>query len=232
MTYPNAARGVKKLCVAEILNMIAVVLGVLTAATVIVFGAVTVAINEMGNTELGGLLNTTGTLTAVFGGATFVLAAIAMILQIVGLVQARKDEASFRMALIFTIVGLGAALLIQVLDIALPLWKTAIDQIGSVIDNACNILIVVFVVQGVSNLAEEIGDETLVRRGELIRSLVIFMLTMSIIANLIGTTFVFVGGTVVTFANVPSIVASILSVVYYIIYIVFLSRAKNVLAKA
>jgi len=233
MQFPNAARGVKKLFTAEILGLVSTVILVLSTATLLVFSLIQAFLTMRGEaTDLSTLLTVSAIVTGVISIAAFVVMLVSAILSIIGMAQAGKDEPAFRTALIFTIIGLVASVVMNVLLIAMPAWRTALQQLNGLFDNVINILVVVFVVQGVSSLAEEIGDETLERRGELIRKLIVIMLTLSIFANLIGTSFFFIGGVMASFAGILGLIAEILSIVYYVIYLIFLGRASKVLKRA
>ena len=83
MTFPNAAKGVKKLYTAEILGLIGMIITIVGLIAVVIGTAVTVAgaAAEQGSVAVGGLIGTgVGT---IFSGAAAILTLIGFILQLV-----------------------------------------------------------------------------------------------------------------------------------------------------
>ena len=99
MRFPNAAKGVKKLFVAEILGLIGVI-STLVSIVYFIISGVSGAAQENEGVLVGGAL-TFIILTVINLGVSLT----AFILRIVGVVQARKDEESFSTALAFIIIN-------------------------------------------------------------------------------------------------------------------------------
>ena len=88
MRFPNAALGVKRIFTAEILSLIAAILGALTVmGAAFTAGVSGVAIASSGNVASGASLASLG-FTAIFGIATLVLTVIAFFMKLFGVNKA------------------------------------------------------------------------------------------------------------------------------------------------
>ena len=108
MKFPNAYNGVKKIFTAEILSLIGTISLIIAAILVLATGAMVetgaadAAVNETMGMAAG---------FAIFGLVGSILMLVAFIMNLVGILSARKDEGLFNTALAFTIIGIVAAVL-------------------------------------------------------------------------------------------------------------------------
>ena len=223
MKYPNAFHGVKKIFTAQLLQLIGMVC--LLAAAVL--GVTAVAAGLVAGSE-GGVI-AAGAGTAVFAIAGVVLPLIGYIMNLVGLSQAAKDEECFRIAF-------WCAIFILVITIVNTIctvfnWYSSMDNVSRTVGNVMEIIIIVYVVAGISNLAGQLGRPEMIDLGTRIMILIIVMNGLAIIADLIPLIFGF-NETTGSIASVMMIIAAICGIVEYIAYLVYLGRAKSMLEAA
>lgn len=219
MRFPNAASGVKKIFTAEILALISEILLIIAGFMVVVALAAT---NTNGNESLA-----LGTLAgfAIFGFGATVIAIIAFILKIVGISQASKDENSFKTAIICLIIGIVGSLVYSIFQTSSP----TVASIGNLIYQLMNLFVTIFVISGIIKLADQLNDGVVSAKGSTLLKLITVIYALTIIANIIV---LILGGYAVSIvAAIIYLIALILTVVQYIMYLVYLANAKKMLAE-
>ena len=218
MKFPNAFSGVKKIFVAEILSIIAAVLvlifGIVGLSSVAAGASAAAAQSEAGIT---GALVGFG-FAAFFGIASGIVLIIAYILQLVGVINGMKDEPAFKTSLIFIIVALACSIISSVAS-----GNATVSSIFSVIQNIAQLCVTLFIIQGIRNLADKLGNTAVSDKGRKIYMLIAIIFGISILANIIALF-------APAIASILSIVASVISIVQIIIFLTFLSNAKKMLA--
>ena len=217
--FPNAHNGVKKIYTAEILSLITAIL--LAAAAVV--GLFAAGLAESGKTEAdaatagaaGGFL-----LLFLAGG---VLALIAFILNLVGIISAMKDESTFKNALIFTIVGIAASVLASSFS-----KNETVSSFIQILVNFSELFVSLFVVQGIMALAARMNNSDMVERGNKVRWWLVITFAIPSLIKLISAVLMLKKAEAV--AEVLALVAAVLTLVAYFIYLGYLSRAKKMLA--
>ncbi len=238
MKYPNAYSGVRKIFTAEILSVIGVivliisaVLGLLTAAAGI---AAQSADAETSSAHTGLAVGFGIPMLILLLGAG-VLAIVAFILQIIGVTRASKDERIFKNALFYILVGVIAKATDAVTGaFAGVIGKSGLDLVSSICTNLskiATILVTYYIIIGVITLAEKIGNEKIEKQGKTILNLILIMLILSLIATITSTVFL-QSGTNDVIISVLSLAAGVIELISYIIYLVFLGRAKKMLKEA
>lgn len=228
MKFPNAAKGVKKIFSAEILKLVGsiclVVAAIIIAVSVVgAFGAsggMRIADSENAMALLGG-----GALVAgIFAFVWMILSIIAFIMNLVGIINASRDEASFKSALLFLIVGIFTAILSGFF-----VNNGTVSSLLYTVSNLVSLFVYIFVIVGVVKLADQLNRGDVSAKGTNVLKLVIVISILSLIANLIAA---IMGGMVASVtASVLFIVALVLSIVQYFMYLSFLSKAKKMLAE-
>ena len=203
MRFPNAYKGVKKLFTAEILGIVSTVLLVIVAAIALAGGSGDIAEGESA---------AIGTVAGVIGIIALILGIIYVVINLVGLSQCSKDEKAFKTAFIFAIIQL-----------IVTCFSGALDDKMSFIDllvKLCTIIVFIYTIQGISNLAKKYGNENMVSLGNKIIILQLILIIVSAILDILpkGTT-----------GNIATTVSSVLDVVIFVVYLVYLSRAKKML---
>ncbi len=222
MKFPNAAKGVKKIFTAEILNLIGTIVMVI-AAIVVAIGAAGAAGAQ---TEEGIALALGGGMMValIFIAVYMILAIIAYIMNLVGIINASKDETNFKSALIFLIVGIVTTILVAVFRNN-PVVYSMLLSLG----NLMNVFVNIFVIAGGVKLADRLNRGDVSTKGTNVLKLIIVVAILSLIASLISS---FMGGMVASVtAAVLFIVGLVLNIIKYFMYLSFLSQLKKALAE-
>jgi len=216
MRFPNAAKGVKKIFTAEILQLIAEIVAIVAIAMLIITLSAA-KVNSQGGTIIAG----TGTVVLFTG--TAVLALIAGIMSLVGIIQASGDESSFKVALAAIIISLATAVIAGIFS-----TNGAIQGICQIIQNVMSLAVTVFVINGVTNLAEKLNNMEVFDKGKNLLKIIICIYAFSLVASVISLIF---GGTFASVtAAILALIAALLNVLSYILYLILLNKAKKMLA--
>ena len=211
MTLPNAHKGVKKVFIAEILQIIGTAL--------MIFGFVSVIGGAQAYTE-GGADAAVGAI-AMGGMFTLIatcLAIVALVLNLVGLKQASKDEPD-RMGKAFMCAVITLILSVIVAICQNMNWGAA--GFFNVLTSLAQMCTIIFTIMGVSEVTQNIAREDVADMGPKILVISVIAIVASIIAGIVGNV---IGG-------VAAIIALVLMIVAYLVFIVFLGRASSALAK-
>ena len=207
MQFPNALEGVKKIYKAEIIALIGGIVG---------FVAAILALVGAKSGSVGGLA----------GGGFLIIAAsvlfiIAFIMNIVGLNKAKPDEENFKNALNMVLVGI-------VLSIVVGATKegTLIHTLGESLSNICNLLVNYLVATALLNLANRLGDAAVAQKAKTVRTLLTVVWIIALVLQVIGNTFTAKAGTI---AFILVLIASVIEIIAYIIYLVLLGKARRML---
>ena len=217
MRFPNAFRGVKKIWLAELLMLLAVVLGIvllIVVATNSTMEGDQVVINK----------DAVQTPAAILGIGTALIALIGFILNLVGLINARKDEAAFKVALLVTGLGIIASAVgaIWSSNERLNAWMDTLITIFSMFASY-------FVLTGIANLAEKMSDAATKALALKSRTLVEGSFCATALFKLIISIFKIQEGS--TISTILAVIALLLELVSYILYLRALNKGKQMLAK-
>lgn len=218
MRFPNAASGVKKLFTAEILSLISTLAMIIAVCLAVVAAAGSNAQNVTSGTIAAGM----GTI--ILMAAAAVLALIAGILALIGLINASKDEIAFKTALIATIISLVAAGIMGIFS-----RYSVVQSICQCIQNIMSVVVTVFVIQGIINLAGRLKEREIASKGKTLMTILIVIFALAFVASLISA--IFGGALASTIAGIIALVALVLDLIGYIIYLTLLAKAKKMLAK-
>ena len=213
MRFPNAYKGVSKLFLAEILMLIGAVVSIIAA--VILLAAYSADPNGL----IEGAVATMG-VSSIALLAAGVLAIIGFILNLVGLVQAKKDDGGFKIALIFALICIVLSIVSSILTTINPWLSGWMEFVVTIFELA----VFEYVVLGIMSLSNQLGDQGMVSFGSKVRMLISILYIVLLIIRLFGNINV-------TFAGVVGIVGAILELVVYIGYLIYLAKAKKMLAK-
>ena len=225
MKFPHAANGVKKIFTAEILSLIA-------AALIIV--AAVMAFSVVGSVEgyeatksnaaaAGALVSSAGLL--IFGIGSLVLSLISFILNIVGVARASRDESAFKIALYALIAGL----VFTGLSSAFENLSGPLSGAMSALATVTELIVTLYVVQGIRLLASRLNNREVDNKGQKLYMIIFVVLIIRLIANILVAIF---GGRFTTIlALCIFMVSTVLSLVQYIMYLIFLAKAKKMLSE-
>jgi hypothetical protein len=201
MKYPNAYKGVKKIFLAEILMLLGALLSI--AAVIIL--------------STGGV-----TVSGIFAVAVPILALIAFILNLVGVINCRKDDESFKIAFYVTLIGIVCSIISAIFSTneTLVVWMQLVQTL-------CNLFASYYILGGIANLAGTYPDNATKELALKARSLLIFTFLASAIIRLISNIFNIQNEVVLL---ILGIVILVLEIVSYVLYLRALAAGKNMLA--
>ena len=215
MRFPNAYRGVKKIWLAELLMLLAAIVGIIMVIVMAANGTMVgedIVINEGVKTPI-----------AVLGIITAVIALVAFILNLVGLINANNDDSAFRIALLVTILGVVASAISAI-------WSNN-ETLNKWMDTAitiCSMFASYYVLTGIANLAEKMSDAATKALALKSRTLVEGSFCATALFKLIISIFKIQDGS--TISTILAVVALLLELVSYILYLRALSKGKKMLA--
>lgn len=208
LNYPNAAQGVKKLYVAEILSLI----GSIILGAGIVFG-------------IDGLFNDVAwmaLLSVALIGAAGVLLLISFINNLVGLSKASKDDQGYKVAFWMMVISMILSIIFCSIS---GVAKTMVSM--NILANFClnmstvlELLSILLAIRTTEKLLVLKGDAILAATGEVSLFLMIAPFVVTVLLRII--TFF----TPAIIDTILSIVATVVQVFGYLMYLSFLSAAK------
>ena len=217
MKFPNTFKGIKKIWIAEMLMLLAAVLSI-----VLLF----VVANNSVVTENVVVVNKEAIKvpTAIFGIGAAVLSLVAFLLNLIGIINCRKDDKNFINALIATLLGV-------VCGVVNAIWGEAKPRLGSwmefvMVMESCYASY--YVLTGVSNLSEAYPDEATKKLVDKSRNWLLGSFSLSAGLKLIVDIFNIQDGTPKTIMAIVALLAEIIS---YVIYLMALNKSKKMLAK-
>ena len=215
MRFPNAYRGVKKIWLAELLMLLAAIVGIIMVIVMAANGTMVgedIVISEGVKTPI-----------AVLGIVTAVILLIGFILNLVGLINANNDDSAFRIALLVTILGVVASAISAI-------WSNN-ETLNKWMDTAitiCSMFASYYVLTGIANLAEKMSDAATKALALKSRTLVEGSFCATALFKLIISIFKIQDGS--TISTILAVVALLLELVSYILYLRALSKGKKMLA--
>ena len=215
MKFPNAAKGISKIFTSEILALIAAIAtGVASILAAVMYASAKT------NSTAGAAASGIGTLVLVLGAS--VLLVIALILKIVGVVQTSKDEDSFKMIIYLTIFTLIVAVVAAIFS-----RVTFLNNIANAVSAIGGFVTTLLIILGIGNLGVQVGNDEVIDKCS---SQFKLILGIGIVALLARFFCIFLPtipaqGIVIALA----VVALVLNVIQYILYLSLLSKAKKML---
>ncbi len=215
MRFPNAFSGVSKIHTAQILTVIAAVVGLVV--TVMASG---LDIDASGTPDSSTMLSVG--IIAILGLGVAVISIIALIMTISGINRASKDESAFKLALtvvILNIVVAAASGFLKEGDTLAPVFN--------LVNSLLHTLAAFFVVRGIINLAGKLDDGAMVARGRRTIVLILIVFAIDLALTLIGN--FFFSDSTVPVAAILLVATAILSVIQPLVYLSYLGKAKKML---
>lgn len=215
MKFPNAAKGISKIFTSEILALIAAIAtGVASILAAVMYASAKT------NSTAGAAASGIGTLVLVLGAS--VLLVIALILKIVGVVQASKDEDSFKMIIYLTIFTLIVAVVAAIFS-----RVTFLNNIANAVSAIGSFVTTLLIILGIGNLGVQVGNDEVIDKCSSQFKLILGIGIVALLARFfcIFLPTVPAQGIVIALA----VVALVLNVIQYILYLSLLSKAKKML---
>ena len=212
MRFPNAAKGIGKIYLGEILELIGVVLLGIGAAAALVGMRSEGAVTE--DVSVGIAMGTL--ITAIPG---LILPLIAEVLILLGLMDASKDEptnlrTAFLCALGTIVVSLVGSILHSITGNGL------LSSFTTLITNLLDIFATIFTIAGISNLMQRMRRPDIASKGNRLLWLLVAAQVVTTLSHILPQG---------TFQTVLDALACIFSVVAYVLYLGYLRQSRNVL---
>lgn len=183
-------------------------------------GVITVAAQK---TDAGSVEVAAGVGTVILFSAAAVIALISAIMSLVGIINASKDEGAFKAALIAILVYAIAAIVAAIFS-----QNSTVQTICQIVQKLMDIVVTVFVIKGVSNLAVKVGNSNVAQQGNRLMAIIVIIYLLSLVASILVVVF---GGMFASVtAGIIAIAALVLSVIGYIVYLSLLSKGKKMLS--
>ena len=216
MQFPNAYKGVKKIYLAELLMLAVAVLGI---AIVVILVAGGMAAD--GNIDRLNLTEEQAAIVAGLGLAVSLLMIIGFILMLVGVINAKKDDSNFRIALYAILLGI----LFAVINALLSKQYPVIERWLSLATSICSLFSTYFILSGIGSLAERMGDAPVKALADKARNVLCFTFSASYILKLLQG---FLNNS--TFSQIINLVGLVLEIVSYIYFLIVLVKGRKMLA--
>ena len=217
MKFPNAYSGVKKIYLAEVLQILAVIMGI-SLIVVLVANNVTLGAEEIN------LESAPDMFAAVFGVGAAFIALIAFILNLVGVMNARKDDDNFKMALFAILMGIVCSAVSAVFskNEGLKRWMETVSTLSSLFASY-------FVLSGIASLAGKYPDNAMMSLALKARVRLVGTFSAAVILQMIVNLFHIPNYTVL---SILCVVIPLMQLVSYMLYMMTLAKCKKMLANA
>lgn len=224
MTFPRARKGVRKIFVAELITLF---VGLATGFLSIFFESeIRLLPQAIEGLTKGGSLEMNGWIVLIIAGVAVVLSLFAALINLIGYIQASRDETSFLGALIF-----------MLLNAVLSGFATYFQQSNEVFAGAFTIsasiaelFMIILTVKGLVNLSYNLNSRKMVARGNVLLRLIAVICLLSVVTEIV--VFLFRLNVFVTSLLFSVLITNlVLSLVYYIIYLIYLSSCCAMLSE-
>ncbi len=222
--FPRARKGVKKIFAAELITLfVSLASGFLLIFFESEIRQLPQTIEGLSN---GGSLEMNGWIVLIVIGLAGVLSLFASLINLIGYIQASRDETSFLGALIF-----------MLLNVVLSGFATFFQQSNEVFAGVFTIsasiaelFMIILTVKGLVNLSYNLNSRKMVARGNVLLRLIAVICLLSVVAEIL--VFMFRLNVFVTSLLFSIMITNlVLSLVYYIIYLVYLSGCCAMLSE-
>ncbi|HBE15240.1 MAG TPA: hypothetical protein DCY72_03200 [Ruminococcaceae bacterium] len=222
MRFPNAAKGVKNIFTAQILMLIGAICEII-GFIILVGGLMAADATKGSNAGVAALLG--GSMGSMLLLAAYsILSLIAFIMQIVGIVNAKKDEESFKSALICLIIGIVATIIgglfMRLSRVVFALFMSVGSLMGA--------FVIIFIISGCIKLADQLNRGDVSTKGSNILKMIVVIAGLSVILSIVSS-FMMANVAIMVTAMILAVVSVVLSIVQYIMFLTFLSQSKKML---
>ncbi len=222
MRFPNAAKGVKNIFTAQILQLIGSGCAVI-GCIILISSGVTAVLTKGSDAGLVAALSQAAG-ASIFLVAYSILALIAFIMQIVGIVNAKKDEESFKSALICLIIGIVVPIIGALFSRVSPVISSLCLSVG----NLMGLFVTIFIISGIIKLADQLNRGDVSTKGSNILKMIIVIAGLSLILSIVSS-FMMANTAIMVTAVILIVVSIVLSIIQYIMFLTLLSQAKKML---
>lgn len=216
MRYPNAAKGIKKIYLAEILGILALVLAIVM--TIMVAGShVDTSISGEEAAQALQAANV-GTPFVIVGVAMMLLMLVSYFMNLSGIINASKDEEGFKRALWALLASIAFGIVAAILENS----NAKVASWLKVPSTLFELVVTIYVLEGIGNLARNLGKNDITDLSKQCRTWMMCALVLSAAAE----AFVALGTTGSVLNTTSGIAASLLGIVAYVVYLRVLNKAR------
>lgn len=226
MRFPRAAKGVTKIFVAEVMTLISVLIwGVLLA--------ITSASGGVDNLDLSGEMSSSSLTIVIACLAVGVLMLLAVLLRVIGYIQAAGDEEYFTRAIIYAIISFVLSIITAFLQNKDGLVMQWIYTIVLAVAQLMQLLVLTSTINGLRELSYQCRRDDLVSRGGTIMKLISTIYSLNIALIILNRFFrIFLSEDVVsTITIIVAIIIVLLTVIGYILYFGYLGKSSRMLKR-
>lgn len=216
MRYPNAAKGIKKIYLAEILGILALVLAIVMAIMV----AGSHVDTSISGEEAAQALQAAnlGTPFVILGVAMMLLMLVSYFMNLIGVINASKDDEVFKMALWALLASIAFGVVAAILENS----NAKVASWLKVPSTLFELVVTIYVLDGIGNLARNLGKNDIADLSKQCRTWMMCALVLSAAAEVL----VAVQAAESTFKTTSGIAASLLGIVAYVVYLRVLNKAR------
>ena len=216
MRYPNAAKGIKKIYLAEILSILAAVLAIVL---VIIAAANKVDVNMTGEEATQALQSANaGAPFVILGAFMIVLMIVSFFMNFIGISNASKDEEGFRRALWVLVASIVFSVVGGLLENTNPKIASWLNVPAKLFE----LVVMIYVLEGIANLANNLGKRDIAGMSVQCKTWLMSALVLSAAAEF----FVALGTTGSAFNTASGVAAALLQIVAYVVYLRVLNKAR------
>ena len=210
MEFENAKIGLRKVYNAQILSIIASIIGIVGTVVMTVLGK---AIQSGAENY-----NSSDIISVIFLIVAGIIGIIAFILNFVGIGRTSKDDESFKNALIMLVIAIAASVIGSAIQNRFPGTAKYLDYLHDL----ATLFVSYYVIGGCMSIAEKKNDVNLAATCKTARTFIIVAWVITIVLE-------FLSGAVNGFVTAIAIVGGLCEIVAYIIYLVILSKTLKIL---
>lgn len=216
MRYPNAAKGIKKIYLAEILGILAVVLAIVMGIMV----AGSHVDTSMGGEEAAQALQAAnvGTPFVIVGVVMMLLMLVSYFMNLSGVINASKDDEGFKRALWALLANIAFGVVAAILENS----NAKVASWLKVPSTLFELVVTIYVLEGIGNLARNLGKNDIADLSKQCRTWMMCALVLSAAAEV----FVALGTTGSVLNTTSGIAAALLQIVAYVVYLRVLNQAR------
>lgn len=216
MRYPNAAKGIKKIYLAEILGILALVLAIVMAIMVAGSHVDTSISGEEAAQALQAA--NVGTPFVIVGVVMMLLMLVSYFMNLSGIINASKDDEGFKRALWALLASIAFGVVAAILENS----NAKVASWLKVPSTLFELVVTIYVLEGIGNLARNLGKNDIADLSKQCRTWMMCALVLSAAAE----AFVALGTTGSVLNTTSGIAASLLGIVAYVVYLRVLNKAR------
>ena len=216
MKYPNAAKGINKIYIAEILSIMAAVLAI---AIMILVASKSIDTSLSGDALTQALQAANiGTPFVVLGIVMMLLILVSFFMNLTGIISASKDEAGFKRAMWVLLAGIVFEIIASILQNSSPQAANWLKVPATL----CDLVVMIFVLEGITTMADSLVRKDISDMCAKCRTYLLCVLILSAAAEVLAS----LGVTGSAMYSTTGIAAYLLEIVAYVFYLRVLNKAR------